>query len=274
MSLATFESVLKTAISVVFHASWICSNERTLCFSCFYATISSRGEAMDPKLTGNIIAEKRKALGLNQIQLAERLNVSNRTISKWENGDGYPDITMLCDIADCLDITIDELLTGKTPASMIIEAEKPCAINKDKQKYIFSVLFSISICLSVFSALLGGITELYSMWAFNILFYTHWEIMFSAVSLLSLVASAIFFIIGTINLKQNHSNSEIIKLIKNKALFLTIISCIFPLTFLARILDVSRYGVYMPYVMVIAVAVLVIAIAKIFKRINDYGEKN
>ena len=71
---------------------------------------------MDPKLTGNIIAEKRKALGLNQIQLAERLNVSNRTISKWENGDGYPDITMLCDIADCLDITIDELLTGKTPA--------------------------------------------------------------------------------------------------------------------------------------------------------------
>ena len=165
-------------------------------------------------------------------------------------------------------------MTGKTPASRIIEAEKPCAINKDKQKYIFSVLFSISICLSVFSALLGGITELYSMWAFNILFYTHWEIMFSAVSLLSLVASAIFFIIGTINLKQNHSNSEIIKLIKNKALFLTIISCIFPLTFLARILDVSRYGVYMPYVMVIAVAVLVIAIAKIFKRINDYGEKN
>ena len=109
---------------------------------------------MDPKLTGNIIAEKRKALGLNQIQLAERLNVSNRTISKWENGDGYPDITMLCDIADCLDITIDELLTGKTPTSRIIETEKPCAINKDKQKYIFSVLFSISICLSVFSAFL------------------------------------------------------------------------------------------------------------------------
>lgn len=42
---------------------------------------------MNPKQTGSIIAQKRKELGLNQTQLAEILNVSNRTVSKWENGD-------------------------------------------------------------------------------------------------------------------------------------------------------------------------------------------
>lgn len=41
---------------------------------------------MDAKLTGGIIAQKRKEKGLNQIQLAKQLNVSNRTVSKWENG--------------------------------------------------------------------------------------------------------------------------------------------------------------------------------------------
>lgn len=41
---------------------------------------------MDAKTTGTIIAQKRKAMGLNQTQLAELLNVSNRTVSKWENG--------------------------------------------------------------------------------------------------------------------------------------------------------------------------------------------
>ena len=110
MSLATFECVFKTATLVVFHASWICSNERTLCFLCFYATISSRGEAMDPKLTGNIIAEKRKALGLNQIQLAERLNVSNRTISKWENGQSIPRMETLEKIVEVFNVSLDVLL--------------------------------------------------------------------------------------------------------------------------------------------------------------------
>lgn len=41
---------------------------------------------MDAKTTGAIIAQRRKVMGLNQTQLAELLNVSNRTVSKWENG--------------------------------------------------------------------------------------------------------------------------------------------------------------------------------------------
>ena len=76
---------------------------------------------MDAKLTGKLISEKRKEKGLNQIQLGELLNVSNRTVSKWEKGDGYPDITLLPEIADCLGVTIDELLTGNAPAAPCVQ---------------------------------------------------------------------------------------------------------------------------------------------------------
>lgn len=68
---------------------------------------------MDAKEIGRTISTHRKALGLTQMQLAAQLQVSNRTVSKWENGDGFPDISLLPGLAAALDITIDELLTGK-----------------------------------------------------------------------------------------------------------------------------------------------------------------
>ena len=69
---------------------------------------------MDAKLTGKIISSARKEKGLTQIQLAEMLNVSNRAVSKWENGDGFPDITLLPEISKSLELTIDELSIFQT----------------------------------------------------------------------------------------------------------------------------------------------------------------
>lgn len=68
---------------------------------------------MQPIDTGAFIALLRKEKGLTQTALAQKLNISNRTVSKWENGDGFPDITILPEIADILDVTVDELLAGK-----------------------------------------------------------------------------------------------------------------------------------------------------------------
>lgn len=73
---------------------------------------------MDAKEIGRTISTHRKALGLTQMQLAAQLQVSNRTVSKWENGDGFPDISLLPGLAAALDITIDELLTGEVPAQI------------------------------------------------------------------------------------------------------------------------------------------------------------
>ncbi len=61
---------------------------------------------------GNFIMEKRKALGMTQQQLADKLNVSFQAVSKWENGTTYPNIEILRDLAIVLEVSVDEILAG------------------------------------------------------------------------------------------------------------------------------------------------------------------
>lgn len=68
---------------------------------------------MDTKLIGAIIAQYRKKSGMTQAELAEKLNVSDKTVSKWESGRGYPEITQLPAIAAIFGISIDYLMTGE-----------------------------------------------------------------------------------------------------------------------------------------------------------------
>jgi transcriptional regulator with XRE-family HTH domain len=64
----------------------------------------------NPAQTGQIIRQRRKDLGLSQSQLAEKLNVQNTTISRWETGEGYPDISILLELTKVLKVRIGELL--------------------------------------------------------------------------------------------------------------------------------------------------------------------
>ena len=59
---------------------------------------------------GAKIADLRKKKGLTQAQLADMLNISNKTISRWETGEGYPEVTLLSRLAKALGVTVDELL--------------------------------------------------------------------------------------------------------------------------------------------------------------------
>ena len=63
----------------------------------------------------NKLYELRKQKGLSQEELAGRLNVSRQTISKWEVGDSAPDLEKLVAISDLFDISLDELVHGKSP---------------------------------------------------------------------------------------------------------------------------------------------------------------
>lgn len=221
---------------------------------------------MNPFLTGKIIAEKRKALGLNQIQLAQMLNVSNRTVSKWENGDGYPDITLLPDISKALGVSVDYLLTGEeTEQSVVVD------INANKPIYsakgLYNIFYIASICFGAFSALLGGVTELYCIWAFPILFYTHWEIMFVAVSLFTTVLSIMLFVFGIIRLSTELDKSQIIKAVRKRALALFGVCAVFPLTFVARLVEHSRWGNYTAVIMAVIIIALIAVTAKIYKRL-------
>ncbi len=64
----------------------------------------------NPTQTGQIIRQRRKDLGLSQSQLAEKLNVQNTTISRWETGEGYPDISILLELTKVLKVRIGDLL--------------------------------------------------------------------------------------------------------------------------------------------------------------------
>lgn len=63
------------------------------------------------KNIGEFLKELRKDKGLTQKELAEKIGISDKTISKWENGNSFPDTTMLLPLCNVLDVTVNELLT-------------------------------------------------------------------------------------------------------------------------------------------------------------------
>lgn len=68
---------------------------------------------MDLQATGNFIKEQRKQAGLTQTQLAEKLAVSEKTVSKWECGNGFPDTAIMLPLCEVLKVSANELLSGK-----------------------------------------------------------------------------------------------------------------------------------------------------------------
>lgn len=89
---------------------------------------------MDSKKIGKLIAKRRKEKGMTQGELAERLSVSNKTISKWETDAGLPDISILVDLASVLDISVDDLLRGKENEVQSALYEKNFLIKKKYYK--------------------------------------------------------------------------------------------------------------------------------------------
>lgn len=68
---------------------------------------------MNQYVTGAMIRSLREKMGITQAELAEKLFVSDKAVSKWENGKGYPDISLLESIAGVFGISVTELLSGK-----------------------------------------------------------------------------------------------------------------------------------------------------------------
>jgi len=77
---------------------------------------------MNQYVTGAVIKELREKKKLTQAELACKLNVSDKTISKWETGKGYPDISLLEALAQALDISVAELLSGSAIQNMNVSS--------------------------------------------------------------------------------------------------------------------------------------------------------
>ena len=68
---------------------------------------------MDNYVTGTAIRTLREKQHLTQLQLAEQISVSDKTVSKWETGRGFPDISLLEPLAAALRVSVPELLSGE-----------------------------------------------------------------------------------------------------------------------------------------------------------------
>ena len=68
---------------------------------------------MDQIKIGKFIADIRKELHLTQKQLAEELNISDKTVSKWECGKGMPEVSLMLPLCNALKINVNELLSGE-----------------------------------------------------------------------------------------------------------------------------------------------------------------
>lgn len=88
---------------------------------------------------GTRIAARRKELKMTQEDLAVKLGVSAQAVSKWENDASCPDISLLPKLVKVLDITTDELLTGKTSQVQVVPEEKRKSLDELTMRiYVFS----------------------------------------------------------------------------------------------------------------------------------------
>lgn len=100
---------------------------------------------MEKKTIGSFIATLRKANGMTQKDLADRLNVSDKTISRWERNDGDPDLSVIPVIAEIFGVTCDELLRGERKSAeerseFIEQSESTAKGEKQRQRLLKSTL--------------------------------------------------------------------------------------------------------------------------------------
>ncbi len=150
---------------------------------------------MDQTKTGRFIKEQRKQTGFTQRELAEALNISEKTISKWETGNGMPEVSLMLPLCKKLNITVNELLSGeKLDEKHYIEKaeENIVSLASDRTKPITKTVIAavsciLSILLSMAIVLTASFVEMPS-WAHIVLISAAFVLIFCNIALVLVVA--------------------------------------------------------------------------------------
>ena len=111
---------------------------------------------MDQIRIGKFISSRRKERGFTQMQLAEKLGITDRAVSKWETGNSLPDAAIMLELCDLLHITVNELLCGeiidmkeydKKAEELFVELAKQ---DEQKNKKLMTSMWTILITNAVF----------------------------------------------------------------------------------------------------------------------------
>lgn len=113
---------------------------------------------MDQMKIGRFIAKMRKERAYTQRQLADRLGISDKTVSKWETGNGLPDVSLMMPLCDSLHISVNELLSGER----LIDSEYKNKAEENMMNLMMEraesrkkIILSAVVC---FLTLLSGVT--------------------------------------------------------------------------------------------------------------------
>lgn len=113
---------------------------------------------MNQKDIGKFIAKCRKEKNLTQVQLAEKLNITDRAVSKWETGSSMPDSSIMLELCEILGITVNELLSGEEIHMDNLEMKADENLLALKQQDENNLNKNIVICFIYSITLLVGIT--------------------------------------------------------------------------------------------------------------------
>lgn len=146
---------------------------------------------MEQAKIGKFIAECRKNKNMTQAELAERLNITDRAISKWETGKGMPDSSIMLELCNELDISVNELLSGEVIKMENYNRkaeENLLEMKKQKEKTDREMLR-----LEVVIGYISSITFLI------LIFLASFIEMHSVIRILLIIAGVIVFAVGVIN---------------------------------------------------------------------------
>ena len=131
---------------------------------------------MNQEVIGNFIAECRKEKNMTQQELADKLGVTDRAISHWENGRRLPDYSMLKDLCDVLSISINELFSGEKISKEDYETKAEENMSKlindnysEKKKINWIIAISVAVVYL-------SISILFDIWAYSWIIWVGYSI--------------------------------------------------------------------------------------------------
>ncbi len=169
---------------------------------------------MEQKTIGKFLSALRKAKGYTQQQVADILLVSNKTVSKWECDDGYPEITMLPVIAELYGVSVDEILKGKIIDK--ISAKNTAGKTQERMKLLIDrTNLKFKNLTYIFTSLSGS--GAFLSFIFSYYFHSHTLVYTNILIFALIISSVIILAIGSNNYLAALKSDETEAAIRYKA---------------------------------------------------------
>lgn len=169
---------------------------------------------------GNLIAKLREDRGMSQSELGSLLGVTNKAVSRWENGRGYPDTSLLLKLSEILGITVDELLRGQLSSTAKNYKKINCNIDYKAEKTLFLrfLLTIVPFIIFVIWVILFFIDPF--NWPMYLDYGQMWFVGFFLPAILSTVANLILGLFFTLKIHKRKDIKTVTKILISIATFI------------------------------------------------------